>query len=100
MTAFATTDLPASINTVEKLAVWACQLLGYLYPDLTVVEATNQAARVIQTGPFEVTAVTPTEWRQITRLSMPLNRNWMRDGDMWQQAQDIGSLPIPAEFKS
>ena len=99
MTAFVTTDLPASVNTVEKLAVWTASVLNYLYPDDTATEAAGVAQRTCQAGPVEITAVSPTVWRHISRLSIPLNRNWIRDGEQWEQAQDIGSSAIPAEFK-
>jgi hypothetical protein len=101
MTAFQTSDLPSTINTVEKLVVWGQTVLNNLYPEVTSVEATGKAERVAQSGPFEVTAVEPTQWRSIGRTSIPLNRSWQRGvGKMWTHAEDIGSASIPTEFKS
>lgn len=101
MTAFQTTDLPASINTVEKLAVWAGTVLNHLYPNVTAIEATGLAERVAQSGPFEVTAVDPPQYRNIVRLSIPVNRNWQRGASkLWANAEDIGTAAIPTEFKS
>ncbi|MEM6837681.1 MAG: glucose-6-phosphate dehydrogenase [Cyanobacteria bacterium P01_C01_bin.120] len=101
MTAFQTTDIPASVNTVEKLAVWATTVLNHLYPTVTAIEATGLAERVAQAGPFEVTAVDPPQWRNIARTSVPLNKNWQRGASkIWTHAEDLGSSSIPTEFKS
>lgn len=101
MTAFQTTDIPASVNTVEKLAVWAQTVLNHLYPQVTAVEASGLAERVAQASPFEVTAVEPSQWRYISRTSIPLDRNWQRGSSkIWANAQDLGSASIPTEFKS
>lgn len=99
MTAFTTSDLPASINTVEKLAVWASMVLTHLNPSITTIEATGNAQRVATSAPFEITAVDPLEWRNIARLSIKLHPNWIRQGKRWEHAQDLGSASIPAEFK-
>lgn len=101
MTAFTTTDIPASVNTVEKLAVWCATVLNHLYPTVTAVEATGLAERVAQSGPYEITATDPPQWRNVARLSIPLNANWQRGASkIWANAEDIGSSSIPTEFKS
>jgi len=101
MTAFQTTDIPASVNTLEKLHVWSGTVLNHLYPTVTAIEATGLAERVAQSGPFEVTAVDPSQWRNITRTSIPINRNWQRGASkIWANAEDIGTAAIPTEFKS
>lgn len=101
MTAFQTTDIPASVNTLEKLAVWASTTLNHLYPQVTAMEASGLAERVAQSSPFEVTAVDPSQWRNISRLSIPLNRNWQRGSSkIWANAEALGSAAIPTEFKS
>lgn len=101
MTAFQTTDIPASVNTLEKLHVWSATVLNHLYPTVTAIEATGLAERVAQSGPFEVTAVDPPQWRNIARVSVPLNKNWQRgDSKIWANAEDLGSSSIPTEFKS
>lgn len=100
MTAFTPSDIPASVNTVEKLHVWSGTLLNHLYPTVTAIEATGNAERVAQSGPYEVTAVDPPQWRNITRASIPLSKNWQRSGKIWEHGEDIGSVAIPTEFKS
>ncbi|WP_013320802.1 hypothetical protein [Gloeothece verrucosa] len=99
MTAFTSSDIPATINTLEKLHVWSGMILNYLYPETTVIESTGNAARVATSAPFEITAVSPPEWQNISRTNIKLNKNWQRQGKRWEHANDIGSASIPAEFK-
>ncbi|KGF72487.1 hypothetical protein DO97_07970 [Neosynechococcus sphagnicola sy1] len=101
MTAFSTSDIPSSINSLEKLAVWVTTILNELYPGTTAIEASGQAARVAEAGPFLITAVDPQQWRHIARISIPLNDPWRRgNAKIWTFAQDIGSASIPTEYKS
>ena len=101
MTAFATTDLPASVNTVEKLHAWSGMVLNHLNPDATAVEAPGSATRVATFGLFYITASDPPKWRGIIRASIPFNANWQRGAAKpWTFAEDISAAAIPAEFKS
>lgn len=100
MTAFTTTDLPSSIDTVEKLALWCGSVLNNLYPSVTAIEGVGNASRVAQSQPFEVTAVEPTQWRFITRQSIPLNRTWQEGTQpIWNYAENLGNSSIPNNFK-
>lgn len=100
MTAFVAADLPATINTVEKLHAWSSTVLNHLYPNDTVVEAAGSANRVMTANPFYIVETENPGWRYITRASFGLNANWQRTGKVWEHATDLGSSSIPAEFKS
>jgi hypothetical protein len=101
MTAFTPTDIPAEINTVEKLEVWCSQLLSFLYPDQIALEATGSLTRIASAAPFYITASDPSTWRHISRNSIPLQREWQGSGNqIWNFAQEIGVAAIPASFKS
>lgn len=101
MTAFQPTDLPSSINSVEKLAVWCSTVLNHLYPAATTIEAAGSASRSATAAPFFVTATDPPGWIHISRVSVQLNANWQRGtSDIWENAIDLGSASIPTEFKS
>lgn len=100
MTAFTASDIPSSINTVEKLHVWTATLLQHLYPEITAIENSNNAQLVAASAPFFVSASSPAVWRNISRASIRLDPNWQRTGKVWQHASDIGSAAIPTEFKS
>jgi hypothetical protein len=100
MTAFAPSDIPSEINTIEKLEVWCSQLLSHLNPDQVAVEATGSQSRTASAAPFYITASDPSVWRHISRLSIPLSRDWQGGGNqMWNYAQELSVLPIPASFK-
>ena len=101
MTGFVTADIPASINTVEKLHAWTSTILNHLYPGVTAIEENGQAELVATAAPFQITAISPPQWRFIDRCSMPLNSNWQRGaGKLWANVEDLGSASIPTEFKS
>lgn len=101
MTAFATTDLPSTVNTVEKLAVWTQMLLNHLNPNATAIEAPGTAIRVATSGLFYIVDSDPATWRHVGRNSIALNANWQRgEGKVWTFANDISATAIPAEFKS
>lgn len=101
MTAFAPTDLPSSINTVEKLAVWCAMVLNHLNPNTTAVEAPNTAVRVATSGLFYIVDSDPPRWRHVGRQSIPMNANWQRGtAKVWTFAEDLSSAAIPTEFKS
>ena len=101
MTGFLTSDLPASINTVEKLHAWSSTVLNHLYRDSSDIEENGQAQFLAQSSPFLITAVSPSKWRLISRTSILLNPNWQKGSSkIWANAEDIGSAAIPVEFKS
>jgi hypothetical protein len=101
MTVFAATDLPSTINSVEKLEVWATTVLQHLYSSMTVIESTGNAELAVSAAPFFITASDPDVWRYITRTSIALNSNWQRGaGKIWTHALDLGNSAIPTEFKS
>jgi hypothetical protein len=101
MTAFSPSQLPPWVTTVEQLALWSAEVLTYLYPDLTAVESTGTATRVASSAPFYITADATPTWRQIARLSIPLNHDF-KTGVHGQSfyAQPIGTVNIPAAFSA
>lgn len=100
MTDFTVSDLPTSINSVEKLVAWGNTVLNDLYPTQTVTESVNQVERVAQSALFFITASDPQGWRLISRTSIPFSSSWRRTGKLWVHAQDLGTSPIPPEYKS
>lgn len=101
MTVFSTSDLPSSVNSLEKLIVWAGTILNELYADTTAIEAVGQATRVAESDQFYITADPTPKWRCIQRQSIPLQPAWRRgNAKIWTFAVDLGSAPIPTEYKS
>lgn len=101
MVAFTPTDLPSSINSVEKLAVWSMTVLQHLHPELTVVEAPGQSQLAVTAQPYFITVAEPPTWRYVARGSIALNANWQRGASkLWTHAIDLSNQSIPTEFKS
>lgn len=100
MVAFVRTDIPDSVNTVEKLAVWAETLLQHLHPELTAIEAAGALDRVAISQPWFISVSSPPTWRVISRTSIALNANWQRGGKIWTFAQELSAATIPSEFKT
>lgn len=101
MTAFAPTDIPSEINTVEKLEVWVGTLLANLNPDQTSVEATGSLTRTASSAPFYITSSDPAKWRNISRCSIPLSKDWQGGGNqIWNYAEELSVAAIPVSFKS
>lgn len=100
MTAFTPSDLPTQINTLEEVAAWAVAVLSSLYPSEFVIEAPRVEEQVATSNPFQILATGVPEWRLISRTSLKLPDNWQGRGRPWELVQEIGTIPIPTEFKS
>ena len=100
MVAFARTDLPDGINTVEKLSVWVNTLMQHLHPELTVIEAAGGSDRACISQPWYIPASNPPTWRVISRSSIAVSSNWQRGGKLWMFAQELSSAVTPSEFMS
>lgn len=100
MVAFSRTDLPDSVNTVEKLIVWSETLLQNLCPDITAVEVAGGSDNIAISQPWFIKASNPPGWRVISRSSIPVSAQWQRSGKIWTHAIEVSSASIPAEFKS
>ncbi|WOB42980.1 hypothetical protein HNI00_07290 [Thermoleptolyngbya oregonensis NK1-22] len=100
MTAFSPSDLPSTVNTLEKLLVWAATVAQHLYPTDQILEAPGVDEYVAVSAPWYLTATGSPQWRCISRQSILLSPNWQRgEAGIWEFAQPFGSLTIPPEFK-
>jgi len=100
MVAFSRNDLPDSVNSVEKLIVWAETLLQNLCPEVTAIEVSGSVERISISQPWFIQADNPPRWRVISRSSIPVSAQWQRSGKLWTHAVDVSAATIPAEFKS
>lgn len=100
MTAFTTADIPASVNTVEKLHAWTASILAELNPSLTAVEGPGEAVRAASATTFFIPNGPPTpETRYICRMSFLLEGDW-RTGKIWENINAFSTTAIPAAYKS
>jgi len=99
MTPFAKTQLPASVNTVEKLAAWSSALLAQLYPQQTALEGDGAAERVAQFGVYYVSNNDTN--RILARLSVQVQNDYLVTGaKVWDATMSLGESTIPTSFTS
>lgn len=104
MTKFLPADIPASITTVEQLAVWCAEVLQNLYPNTLVIEFLDEAGepidrRAIEAGLFFYTAAFPPEWRHSSRLSVTVAKDFQATGRIWDHVGILGDSPIPTGMR-
>ena len=104
MTQFLPSHIPPEITTLEQLRVWIDEILVYLYPNNTVVQALDQneeeiKSRQIEASKYYYTAPTTPEWRYVSTCSIKLNANHHVYGRIWEHAQIIGDQAIPIQMR-
>jgi hypothetical protein len=99
MTAFALTDIPTNINTIEQLHVWTGMCLHELYPAVTAVEGVNIQEFAVVANNYYVGA--SNKRRQVTRTSLELEGTALSaNKKLWQSVVPIGALPLTAAMKA
>lgn len=101
MTAFnKTTDLPSTIDTLEKLAAWVGLTMTRLNPTLATLEDPGLIPeRVCQAT---IRRIDDGSERIIIRISIPLNEAYKENGTakFWTFATEISNVVLPAGFKT
>lgn len=101
MTAFAPADIPASVDSLEKLAVWVTTALNNINLQNTVQEVSgvNQPVAVAQYFNYKVGET--MKWRYVGRISVELAPEFQQGAaKLWTHAQNLSSTAIPTGFKS
>lgn len=96
MTAFTRTQIPLTINTVEKLHAWAATLLDVMNPTLRILEDENISEKATQL----VTKPTPSSGTVfIARITLPVVTNYGSSTDpFWQNVNELSNTAIPAAW--
>jgi hypothetical protein len=104
MTTFDKNQIPANINSVEKLVVWAACVLQELYPTMKITENIEEAPQLVaQVGAFDLPVPIDDQWtyqvrnRAVLRLSIPLSATWKRN-KLYFAATDLGVSATPADY--
>jgi hypothetical protein len=101
MVAFSTADLPTSINTVEKLHVWASMVLNNVALQATIQEVPNLSQPVAVSQIFTYADAGTQKWRHVGRVSVELDATWQTGAAKpWTYAQAVSATAIPTAFKS
>lgn len=97
MTAFTQTDIPANVDTLEKLAVWVGTALHALNYDQTAVEGTGTPVRVAQNQLFFIDNT--NEHRIMLRQSIVIDASFPYSGEkLWTHAEELNQSSIPNDF--
>lgn len=97
MTTFAPANLPASVDTVEKLAAWSNGVLYQLHKNTKYQESDASPLVPVVTAQDGL-AADKTE-RIIFRASLQLSDSWRpATTKYWQEIQEISNAAIPTSF--
>lgn len=93
------TDIPASINTLERLAMWSLMALRRVNPTLSVTEVANQPAeKVAQTALIQAD---DNKIRFIGRVSIDIPNDYAEDNSvkLWMKANELSNTALPDAYK-
>lgn len=93
------TDIPSSINTLEKLMVWGSNCLFNLNQATDEIEGLNYSVRAAQSGNYYIAATDTT--RHIGRQSIALLPAYSTGSSKgWSYAVEISTNALTADMKS
>jgi hypothetical protein len=97
MTTFVPANLPTSVNTVEKLALWSLGVLYQLHKNDRYQE--SEAAPLIPIITAQDGLAADKKEHIIFRVSFILSDTWRESTTkFWQEGQDFADVPIPPAF--
>ena len=90
--------IPQDINTVERLAAYACTLLHVLNPTKAIIE--NAGENPEQVAQFFALRADDGSLRHIFRLSLPVDPTIFANSQdpSWTSTLDLSNTDIPAAF--
>ncbi|NJR15561.1 MAG: glucose-6-phosphate dehydrogenase [Calothrix sp. CSU_2_0] len=97
MTDFAKADLPESVDTLEKLVVWAGSALHAINKTVTAVEGVGSPVRAAQFGVYSVDSTNVN--RVILRQSLEVGETYAIDKKpIWENVNILSLDAIPSQF--
>lgn len=99
MVAFAPSDLPASVTSVEELVIWGMSILSEQFPLNLVVESPGRPSRQVTCSPYFMSSADPAGWYVIARATLKINDSWRQTGQLFNHALPIGEAQIPAGYR-
>lgn len=101
MAAFTPADLPASVNTVEKLAVWSISILSETTSadSITTARGVDEQPASAQSFRFSFQPTAPE--RLVLIAYVPLTAGWKGAGKLYDTGVTaFNNTAIPAYYKS
>lgn len=99
MTAFAVSDLPAAVDSVEKLSVWSLSILAELYPNSLVQAKYGELEPAVNVLPVRLQYQETAPLRVAVLAYLPLEQNW-RNSRLFAAVKEIGTAPIPNSYRT
>ena len=97
MTAFAPSQLPSNINTLERLCAWTALALSRINPTLASLEVENAAPEKVAQVAFFRGA--DNVLRLNMRVTLPIDPSYeTQSRKFWENAQELSNVTIPTGF--
>ncbi|MCG9885555.1 MAG: glucose-6-phosphate dehydrogenase [Cyanobacteria bacterium] len=97
MTAFTTSQIPSSVDTLEKLAVWAITGLQYMYPTAVSEEGEGFVEKAVTSNSYYIQSANRHAF--LGRVSLGLSPDRVVGGAKhWTYALNLGTDPLPVIF--
>lgn len=99
MAAFVRTDIPSSINTLEKLSIWLPLAQSAMFPDAKLVLSATETVRRFNWTQFKAG---DGQFYLYSEQYIELDPAYASDGTkkLWEFGQELAQVIIPAGFKS
>lgn len=99
MTAFTTANIPANVNTLEELAVWAISALAEINPTATITTAPGAAETVVSAYPFTFRNQATNPERMVLVAYLPLVPGWRSVGKLFSNGvTEISTTALPSSY--
>lgn len=97
MTAFNSSQIPASVDTYEKLVAWGSLVLNTINPEQTTIEGPGTPVKSAQFGIFKIEQTSKTN--VFARLSLELEEDFTYyDGPLWERVKEFSGNAAPSEL--
>lgn len=99
LVAFTPANVPASVDSVEKLATWSLSILAELHPQQTIQTNRNTLEPVATVQTFDFRNNLVDSERLVLAAYIPLVPTWRGAGRIWEEAVgDISDASIPLAY--
>lgn len=99
MTSFTTQNIPANVNTLEELAVWAISALAEINPGATITTAPGAAETVFSAYPFTFRNQPTLPERMVLVAYLPLVPGWRSVGKLFSNGvSEVSTTALPISY--
>lgn len=99
MTAFSTSNIPSSVNTLEELAVWTISALAEINPTATIVTAPGVSEVIFSAYPFTFRNQPTSPERMVLVAYLPLNSGWRSVGKLFSNGvAEVSTTALPVSY--